>query len=67
MHNPATRETPAIAACVWSRAFPATPAQVREARQFLSGILDGCPVTDDAALCLSDLATCERMLRAWFS
>jgi len=32
----------------WSRAFPATPAQVREARQFLTGILDGHPATGDA-------------------
>jgi hypothetical protein len=36
---------------VWSRAFP---AQVREARQFLSAILDGRPATSDAILCLSD-------------
>jgi hypothetical protein len=36
----------------WSRAFPATPAQVREARQFLTGILGGHPATDNAVLCL---------------
>ena len=41
----------------WSRAFPATPAQVREARQFLTGILGAHPATDDAALCVSELAT----------
>ena len=41
----------------WSRAFPATPEQVREARQFLADILDGSPMTDDALLCLSELAT----------
>jgi serine/threonine-protein kinase RsbW len=42
---------------VWSRAFPAVPAQVGEARQFLTAILDGRPATADAILCLSELAT----------
>jgi serine/threonine-protein kinase RsbW len=42
---------------VWSRAFPAIPAQVREARQFLSAILDGRPAGADAILCLSELVT----------
>jgi serine/threonine-protein kinase RsbW len=42
---------------VWSRAFPAIPAQVREARQFLAAILDGRPATSDAILCLSELVT----------
>jgi anti-sigma regulatory factor (Ser/Thr protein kinase) len=42
---------------VWSRAFPAIPEQVREARQFLSAILDDGPAADDAILCLSELAT----------
>jgi hypothetical protein len=41
----------------WSRAFPAVPAQVREARQFLSAILDGRPAAADAILCLSELVT----------
>ena len=39
----------------WSRTFPATPAQAREARGFLTGVLHGHPVTDDAVLCLSEL------------
>jgi anti-sigma regulatory factor (Ser/Thr protein kinase) len=51
------RETITAPLIGWSRAFPATAAQVREARQFLAGILDGHPVTDDAVLCLSELAT----------
>lgn len=38
----------------WSRAFPAVPAQAREARQFMAAILDGHPA-DDAILCLSEL------------
>jgi serine/threonine-protein kinase RsbW len=40
-----------------SRAFPATAAQVREARRFLAGILEGCPAADDAILCVSELAS----------
>lgn len=46
--------TPLIAR---SRAFPASPPQIREARRFLAAILDGCPADDDALLCLSELAT----------
>jgi serine/threonine-protein kinase RsbW len=41
----------------WSRAFPATPQQVGEARRFLAGILDGRSAADDAVLCLSELAS----------
>ncbi len=41
----------------WARTFPAVPAQVAEARRFLAGLLDAGPVTDDAVLCLSELAT----------
>jgi serine/threonine-protein kinase RsbW len=51
------RETTTAPLIGWSRAFPATPAQIREARQFLTGILDGHPARDDAVLCLSELAT----------
>ena len=51
------RETTTAPLIGWSRPFPATPAQVREARQFLAGILDGHPATDDAVLCLSELVT----------
>lgn len=39
------------------RTFPAVPGQVREARGFLADILVGCPVADDAILCLSELAS----------
>lgn len=49
-------ETTTAPLLVWSRAFPAIPAQVREARQFLSAILDGRPAAD-AILCLSELVT----------
>ena len=47
------RTTPLIA---WSRRFPASPPQIREARLFLTTILEGCS-PDDALLCLSELAT----------
>jgi anti-sigma regulatory factor (Ser/Thr protein kinase) len=40
----------------WSRVFPGTPAQAREARRFLAATLDGHPAADDAVLCLSELA-----------
>jgi anti-sigma regulatory factor (Ser/Thr protein kinase) len=49
--------TTAAPLLVWSRAFPAIPAQVREARQFLSAILDGRPSADDAIVCFSELVT----------
>ena len=51
------RETSTVPLIGWSRAFPATAEQAREARQFLAGILDGHPATDDAVLCLSELAS----------
>jgi serine/threonine-protein kinase RsbW len=41
----------------WSRSFRATAEQVREARQFLAGVLDGVPLAADALTCLSELAT----------
>lgn len=40
----------------WSRSFRATADQVREARQFLAGILDDSPLAGDALACLSELA-----------
>lgn len=51
---PAKAAVPLIA---WSRAFPGTPAQVREARRFLSTVLAGQDAADDAVLCLSELVT----------
>jgi anti-sigma regulatory factor (Ser/Thr protein kinase) len=51
------REIATAPLVAWSRVFPAVPAQVREARQFLSAILDGRPATDDSILCLSELVT----------
>jgi anti-sigma regulatory factor (Ser/Thr protein kinase) len=51
------RETTTAPPLAWSRAFPATPAQAREARRFLAAILDGRPAADEAILCLSELVT----------
>jgi serine/threonine-protein kinase RsbW len=51
------RETTTASAQVWSRAFAATPAQVREARRFLASVLDGHLEVGDAVLCLSELAS----------
>ena len=39
------------------RRFPGRADQVREARQFLSRLLGSFPATDDAVLCLSELAS----------
>jgi hypothetical protein len=41
----------------WTREFPARPDQVGQARRFLALALEGCPVADDAVLCLSELAS----------
>jgi anti-sigma regulatory factor (Ser/Thr protein kinase) len=50
-------ETTTAALLVWSRVFPAIPAQVGEARQFLSAILEGRSAAADAILCLSEVVT----------
>jgi serine/threonine-protein kinase RsbW len=39
------------------RVFPGRPDQVAQARRFVARVLDGCPVTDDALLCASELAS----------
>jgi anti-sigma regulatory factor (Ser/Thr protein kinase) len=51
------RETITALLLGWSRAFPATPENVRKARHFLATILDGRPAADDAIACLSELVT----------
>ena len=47
----------AVPLIAWSHAFPGTPAQVGEARRFLSTILAGQEAAGDAVLCLSELVT----------
>ena len=49
--------TAAAPVITWARTFPAVPAQVREARRFLAGLLDGGQAADDALICLSELAS----------
>ncbi len=39
------------------RAFSGCRDQVARARQFVAGELAGCPVADEAILCVSELAT----------
>src|SRR6266536_3504839 len=39
------------------RVFPGRNEQVAQARRFVGRVLDGCPVTDEAVLCVSELAT----------
>jgi hypothetical protein len=39
------------------RVFPGRPDQVGQARRFVTRALDGCPATDDAVLCVSELAS----------
>jgi anti-sigma regulatory factor (Ser/Thr protein kinase) len=41
---------------VVSQAFPGKRDQVRQARAFASRLLAGCPVADDAVLCVSEFA-----------
>jgi serine/threonine-protein kinase RsbW len=49
---PAAAAPPVIA-----RVFAGDAGQVRAARRFLAGVLDGCPAAGDALLCVSELAT----------
>lgn len=51
--------TAAAPVITWARTFPAVPAQVREARRFVAGLLDGGPAAGDALICLSELASNE--------
>jgi serine/threonine-protein kinase RsbW len=39
------------------RVFPGRPDQVAQARRFVGRVLSGCPVADDALLCVSELAS----------
>jgi hypothetical protein len=40
-----------------SRTFPGQPQEVGNARAFAAGCLDGCPLSDDAVLCVSEFAS----------
>jgi anti-sigma regulatory factor (Ser/Thr protein kinase) len=41
---------------IFTRTFPALPAQVSEARVFLRAALGDCPAADDLTLCMSEMA-----------
>ena len=57
MSSGLTTSAEATTTLAWSRVFQARADQVREARTFLRAALDGCPIADDAVLCISELAT----------
>jgi hypothetical protein len=57
MHWPRAFPAPAVTLVAWQKSFPGLTSQVGEARRFAAGHLDGCPVADDAILCLSELVT----------
>jgi hypothetical protein len=46
----------ATPSCKREQVLPARPDQVRKARAFIASVLAGCPVADDAILCVSELA-----------
>jgi len=54
-----TTGSTAVAApsCKHEQVLPARPDQVRKARAFIASVLAGCPVADDAIMCISELAT----------
>jgi anti-sigma regulatory factor (Ser/Thr protein kinase) len=56
LHTSVGTVVPATAGA-WSQSFPATPDQVREARQFLRRLLGDWPGGDDALACLSEIAS----------
>jgi anti-sigma regulatory factor (Ser/Thr protein kinase) len=41
---------------VGSQPFPGQPSNVARARAFAAGLLEGCPVSDDAVLCVSEFS-----------
>ena len=49
------RMTPAMSS--WARAFPGVPCQVSLARRFVSALLEGSPLRDDAVIVISELFT----------
>lgn len=56
-HHTAAPPPGTTAPAAGTRCFPAVPGQVRQARRYLAGLLDGFPAADDALVCLSELAS----------
>jgi len=50
-------DLPVPAMSSWARAFPGTPHQVKVARHFVTSLLAGSPLCDDAVLVISELFT----------
>jgi anti-sigma regulatory factor (Ser/Thr protein kinase) len=55
--GPCRAEGLVLAVPSWARVFPGTPRQVRAARRFVAGLLDGSPFRDDAVIIVSELVT----------
>lgn len=55
MRDRATLAQPDLAG-TWQQVFPGTPDRLRQVRAALRTLLDGCPVTDDVALLVTELA-----------
>ena len=53
MRQPAPTSAETVA---FSRVYLGNPGQIRAVRAALRGLLDGCPIADDAILCASELA-----------
>jgi serine/threonine-protein kinase RsbW len=53
MRQPAPTSAETVA---FSRVYLGSPVQIRAVRAALRGLLDGCPVADDAILCASEMA-----------
>ena len=45
-----------IKTAVYSRVYLGSPDQIRAVRADLRGLLDDCPIADDAILCASEMA-----------
>jgi serine/threonine-protein kinase RsbW len=55
--EPCRAEDLVLAMPSWARVFPGTPQQVRAARRFVAGLLDGSPFRDNAVIVVSELVT----------
>jgi serine/threonine-protein kinase RsbW len=53
MRQPAPTSAETVA---FSRVYLGSPDQIRAVRGDLHGLLDGCPIADDAILCASEMA-----------
>jgi len=54
MHQPSL---PSVQVTAYTRTYPGRPDQIAQVRAHLRELLGDCPITDDAILCASELAT----------